>query len=126
MRPLGLRWAADRRVDGIDLPLSLRSPKLPLARLDARGRPWWWYPNVAGLARIVEAGGFQVIDGPHRLFVPRGKDGPSAGAIFDCFATARAVPRSLSRGWEIRTRCWLPAHASNWRSEEILHPAIIG
>jgi hypothetical protein len=42
------------------------------------------------------------------------------------FATARAVPRSLSRGWEIRTRCWLPAHASNWRSEEILHPAIIG
>jgi hypothetical protein len=63
-------------VDGIDLPLSLRSPKLPLARLDARGRPWWWYPNVAGLARIVEAGGFQVIDGPHRLLVPRGKGWP--------------------------------------------------
>lgn len=59
-------------VDGIDLPTSLRSPRLPLARLDGRGRPWWWYPNAAGLARMVEAAGFELIEGPRRLFVPPG------------------------------------------------------
>jgi tRNA (mo5U34)-methyltransferase len=59
-------------VDGIDLPLSLRHPHVPVARLDGRGRPWWWYPNAAGLARLVEAGGFDVLDGPRRLLVPPG------------------------------------------------------
>jgi tRNA (mo5U34)-methyltransferase len=60
-------------VDGIDLPLTLRSPRLPVARLDARGRPWWWYPNAAGLRRMIEAAGFEVIHGPQRLFVPAGR-----------------------------------------------------
>jgi tRNA (mo5U34)-methyltransferase len=59
-------------VDGIDLPLTLRSPRLPLARLDGRGRPWWWYANLAGLARLVEAGGFELVSPPRRLFVPPG------------------------------------------------------
>jgi hypothetical protein len=59
-------------VDGIDLPLSLRSPRLPLARLDGRGRPWWWYPNLAGLVRLVEAGGFELSLPPRRVFVPAG------------------------------------------------------
>jgi tRNA (mo5U34)-methyltransferase len=59
-------------VDGIDLPLTVRSPRLPLARLDGRGRPWWWWPNAAGLARVVEAAGFEVLDGPRLLFVPPG------------------------------------------------------
>jgi tRNA (mo5U34)-methyltransferase len=59
-------------VDGIDLPLSLRAPRLPVARIDARGRPWWWYPNLAALARLVEAGGFTVSESPRRLFVPPG------------------------------------------------------
>jgi tRNA (mo5U34)-methyltransferase len=61
-------------VDGIDLPLSLRHPRLPLARLDGRGRPWWWYPNLAGLARMVQAGGFELVAAPRRLFVPAGVD----------------------------------------------------
>jgi tRNA (mo5U34)-methyltransferase len=60
-------------VDGIDLPLSLRSPRTPVARLDGRGRPWWWYPNIAGLTQIVEAGGFEILEGPRRLFVPPGR-----------------------------------------------------
>src|SRR5437588_338116 len=59
-------------VDGIDLPLSLRHPRSPVARLDGRGRPWWWYPNAAGLSRLVETGGFDVLDGPRRLLVPPG------------------------------------------------------
>lgn len=60
-------------VDGIDLPLTLRSPRLPLARLDGRGRPWWWWPNLAGLARAVEAGGFRLTQRPRLLFVPAGR-----------------------------------------------------
>jgi tRNA (mo5U34)-methyltransferase len=60
-------------VDGIDLPLTLRHPRLPVARLDGQGRPWWWYANAAGLARMVEVAGFDVVEGPRRVFIPRGK-----------------------------------------------------
>jgi hypothetical protein len=63
-------------VDGTDLPLSLLFPRLPIARLDGRGRPWWWYPNGAGLARMVEAGGFELIRGPRRLYMRRGPAQP--------------------------------------------------
>jgi len=59
-------------VDGIDLPLTLRHPRQPAARLDGRGRPWWWYPNLAGLARIVEVAGFDIMAPVRRLFVPKG------------------------------------------------------
>jgi tRNA (mo5U34)-methyltransferase len=59
-------------VDGIDLPLTLRCPRTPVSRLDGRGRPWWWYPNLAGLVRLVEAGGFELTAAPRRLFVPPG------------------------------------------------------
>lgn len=60
-------------VDGIDLPMTLRNPRLPAARLDGRGRPWWWYPNLAGLARLVEAAGFELMTSPRPLFVPPGR-----------------------------------------------------
>jgi tRNA (mo5U34)-methyltransferase len=63
-------------VDGIDLPLSLLLPRTPVARLDGRGRPWWWYSNQAGLARMVEAGGFELVEGPRRLFMPPGRGQP--------------------------------------------------
>jgi tRNA (mo5U34)-methyltransferase len=59
-------------VDGIDLPLSVLHPRRPLASLDGRGRPWWWHGNEAGLARLVEVAGFDVIEGPRRLYVPPG------------------------------------------------------
>ena len=60
-------------VDGIDLELSTLLPRRPVAHLDARGRPWWWYPNVAGLRRLVEAGGFTVDSRPRRLYIPPGE-----------------------------------------------------
>jgi tRNA (mo5U34)-methyltransferase len=72
-------------VDGIDLLLSIAMPRLPVATLDGRGRPWWWYPNQAALRRLIEAGGFEVIDGPRRLFMP-----PGAGQTL-----ARFDPRLL-------------------------------
>lgn len=63
-------------VDGIDLPQSLRHPRLPMARLDGCGRPWWWYPNVSGLAQLVRAAGFEIIEPPRRVFVPAGLGWP--------------------------------------------------
>jgi tRNA (mo5U34)-methyltransferase len=63
-------------VDGIDLPLSIRHPRLPVANFDGLGRPWWWYPNQAGLARMVHVGGFEVLEGPRRVFMPPGRSQP--------------------------------------------------
>jgi tRNA (mo5U34)-methyltransferase len=60
-------------VDGIDLPLSLAFPRTPVARLDGLGRPWWWQANAAGLARMVEAAGFELVERPRRLYVPAGE-----------------------------------------------------
>jgi len=86
-------------VDGIDLPLTLRAPRVPLSRLDAKGRPWWWYPNLAGLARLVEAGGFELIAGPRPLFVPPGPGWrPSRW-------NARAIRSREGRHW--LTAAWL-------------------
>jgi tRNA (mo5U34)-methyltransferase len=65
-------------VDGVDLPLSLMFPRHPIARLDGRGRPWWWYANAAGLARMVEAAGFDLVQGPDRIFMPIGAGQPLA------------------------------------------------
>ena len=64
--------------DGIDLPLSLLLPRTPVARLDGRGRPWWWYSNAAGLRRLLEAGGFDVVDGPRRIYMPPGAGQPTS------------------------------------------------
>lgn len=65
-------------VDGIDLLLSLLLPRRPSATLHAKGRPWWWYPNEAGLKRLIEAGGFEVLQGPRRIFMPPGPGQPLA------------------------------------------------
>ena len=59
-------------VDAIDLELTLRSPRSPVARLDGLGRPWWWKPNKAGLKRLVEAAGFNVTQGPTSFPMPFG------------------------------------------------------
>jgi tRNA (mo5U34)-methyltransferase len=62
--------------DGIDLLLSLLLRRLSVATFDGRGRPWWWYPNAAGMRRLVEAAGFEVVDGPRRLYMPPGPGQP--------------------------------------------------
>jgi tRNA (mo5U34)-methyltransferase len=80
-------------VDGVDLPQTIRHPRLPVARLDAQGRPWWWYPNLAGLGRLVDAAGFRVLERPRLLFVPPG----------DAWPTRRIDPLAL-RGREGRYR----------------------
>jgi tRNA (mo5U34)-methyltransferase len=85
-------------VDGVDLPLSLWRPRRPAARLDARERPWWWYPNLAGLARLVEVAGFELARPPRRLFLPPGRAWPRRR--FDPRLLRSATGRyALTVGW---------------------------
>jgi tRNA (mo5U34)-methyltransferase len=58
--------------DAVDSTMSVLFRRLPLATLDARGRPWWWKPNQAGLARMVEAAGWDVVRPLERLRFPAG------------------------------------------------------
>jgi tRNA (mo5U34)-methyltransferase len=59
-------------VDGVDPLLSLMLRRRPVATLEGFGRPWWWYANDAGVVRMVEGAGFDVVDGPRRLYMPPG------------------------------------------------------
>jgi tRNA (mo5U34)-methyltransferase len=62
-------------VDTFDVWLTLTHPRLPVASLDAGGRPWWWRANLAGIRRMIEAGGFEVETQP-RLLMPPGAGQP--------------------------------------------------
>ena len=59
--------------NGVDPLLALIVPRMPLARLDGRGRPWWWQSNSAGVARMVEAAGFTIESAPRVVFFPAGE-----------------------------------------------------
>ena len=59
-------------VDAIDALLTRVHPRKPLAALDGVGRPWWWRPNLAGLARMVHAGGFEITGRPRRVVLKAG------------------------------------------------------
>jgi tRNA (mo5U34)-methyltransferase len=60
-------------VDAIDLELTLRHPRRPLAELDGQGRPWWWKPNIAGLARMLTSAGFDVVERTGPIFLKPGR-----------------------------------------------------
>jgi tRNA (mo5U34)-methyltransferase len=88
-------------VDGIDLPLTVRHPRAPVARFDGRGRPWWWLANASGLRRIVEAAGYEVTAPVRRIYVP-----PGAG-----WNPPRLDPRLL------RSRVGREALTAAWRGD---------
>jgi SAM-dependent methyltransferase len=60
-------------VDAIDVELSALHPRRPVAHLDGDGRPWWWRANLAGIGRMVQAAGFDVVSGPTRVYMPMGR-----------------------------------------------------
>ena len=78
-------------VDAVDPLLSLIFRKRPVAALDARGRPWWWYANPAGIERMLEAAGFSVQADRRIIYMPAGRGQP-VGPV---------TPRTLLRrgGW---------------------------
>ncbi len=63
-------------VDAIDLAKTRIFPRRPVAALDGVGRPWWWKPNLAALAGMVEAAGFELTREPRRLLMPIGAGQP--------------------------------------------------
>ena len=71
--------------DAIDAGATRLHPRLPMATLDGRGRPWWWKPNLAGFVRMVESAGFALEQPPIRVRMKPGagypKLRPSARAV---------------------------------------------
>ena len=63
-------------VDAIDLAKTRLFPRQPVAVLDGVGRPWWWKPNLAALARMVEAAGFELTAPARRTFMNPGSGHP--------------------------------------------------
>ena len=74
-------------LDVVDPWMTARHPRRPVATLDGRDRPWWWQPNLAGLARMVDAAGFRRVRRPRIVRMPRGAGqpvpAPSLGALRD-------------------------------------------
>ncbi len=62
--------------DAIDAVRTRLHPRLPLATLDGRGRPWWWKPNMAGFVRMVESAGFELTGQAMRLRMKPGRGYP--------------------------------------------------
>ena len=61
-------------LDNVDLFLSALFRGRALARFDGIGRPWWWKPNSAALARMVRSAGFRIVAGPRLIFIPPGPE----------------------------------------------------
>jgi tRNA (mo5U34)-methyltransferase len=62
--------------DTVDAIPSWLRPRTPSARLEGVGRPWWWIPNVAGLHRMVESAGFEILERTGVYFLPVGAAHP--------------------------------------------------
>ncbi len=82
--------------DCIEYVLSKLLPRVPMARLDAEDRVWWWQPNLAALQSMIEQAGFEVLARGRPYFVPFGPR----------YEVPRRTPRSIlgrlrdPKGWE--------------------------
>lgn len=84
-------------VDNHEPLLSLLFPRLPIARLDGRGRPWWWQSNVACVVRMLESAGFDLARPPQRLVMPAGR-GQGSPPLRIRTALSREGRKSLRNG----------------------------
>jgi tRNA (mo5U34)-methyltransferase len=64
--------------DAIDVETSLIFRRRPLATLEGLGRPWWWKPNVAGVAQTYRSAGFTLDGPPRRVYLKPGPGQPTA------------------------------------------------
>jgi tRNA (mo5U34)-methyltransferase len=76
--------------DAIDVAMTRARRRTPTAVFDGRGRPWWWKLNAAGLVRVAESAGFDVVGEPVRFDLPYGAGGPEGS---DPHAALLARPR---------------------------------
>jgi hypothetical protein len=94
--------------DVVSLPMSVRWPRTPHARLLGReGLPFWWVPNRAGLVRYVEAAGWAVADYSRPYLVPfgAGRSSPplrerlrSSAPVLDELVMTRGAPHAWVLG----------------------------
>lgn len=68
-------------IDHVSVLLSVLRPRQPAADLSAHELPHWWAPNIAGLRRLVEAAGFEVLrtGGPYLVRRGTGYDAHAGG-----------------------------------------------
>lgn len=95
--------------DAVSLPLTLLRPRSPAARLAEAEQPAWWVPNVAGLRRLAESAGFQVLaaGGPYILRYGKGRaNDPQRGRTPIALRPLRRLPSQLVR--EASTRVGVP------------------
>lgn len=59
-------------MDNVDPITSVTHPWRPIATFDGAGRPWWWRFNLAGLVRLVNSAGFELVERPKRIRLRRG------------------------------------------------------
>ena len=83
-------------VDNIDMRLTLRSRRRPLAALDGVGRPWWWRLNLAALRRAAEVAGFRLVQAPQWVWMPPGAAHPRARLSRDLLRSEEARQRLLT------------------------------
>lgn len=102
-------------MDNIDPITTLTHRWRPIATFDGLGRPWWWRFNLAGLVRLVNSAGFELLGSPERIRLPRGpgrrippltwrtlrepalRTELHEGLFGDAHAIIRARPRPASR-----------------------------
>jgi tRNA (mo5U34)-methyltransferase len=63
-------------VDAVDVGLTLRSPRRPVAGLDGERRPYWWKPNLRAFAQLLRVAGLELEAGPRPFLVPPGAGYP--------------------------------------------------
>jgi tRNA (mo5U34)-methyltransferase len=64
--------------DTVDAIPSYLRPRTPTARLEGRGRPWWWQPNRAALLQMIQSAGFEILESTGVYFLPLGSGHPKA------------------------------------------------
>lgn len=73
-------------LEPVSVPLTLLSRRRPLAQLFNLDAPRWWLPNRAGHRRLVEAGGFDVVE--------------SGGLVYQALGAWRPrLPPAVPRTW---------------------------
>jgi tRNA (mo5U34)-methyltransferase len=82
--------------DGIEAFPSWLRPRTPVARLEGDSEPWWWQPNRAGLLRMVEAAGWEVVEATGVYFMPTGPAHPKP-PVSRAMARAALTPRGRER-----------------------------